>query len=535
MRAHELINYLDLFEIKMGSRSLARASNAIIGMEFEMIMPDILPEGNNTEAEMDLTEDEKTQSISNIIRFFTESEYNTGRALVRLETQLREQYDDWFASDSRDAWDDAKIDIINDYVKNQEFDNEEKRNEKIKELLSDDDELNNFRDKFIDEYTDNNYENSENDWLTQEGLYHMSDILSQYNITWPYWNYPEILNPDSESLAFDIIYERLRPFVKMPVVISSKQNYDTEYGITVDPSIDTSNYSNAFPLEIIGPKLSIDKMIDHFNRIKKFATAYNCKTNDTTGLHINVSIPGKTQNDLNFVKLALFMGDEWTLNAFDRLTSEHGKKYTASVMQKITDNLLLKNPDAALELLKKLDTGFNTLMAQTFTDQLYLPKKYVSANVRESNDLVVEFRSPGGDWLNDKKAALIISTVYRFAVALDAATNPEKFKSEYLKKLYALLRKAMPQNVDAIDLFIKYKNEPSVLKTQLKQLALSRKTSTQQAYEWEITVRGQPSLALNVVARSKEEAIEKFTEYYSEIDFKGKLSTITARPIAQAT
>jgi hypothetical protein len=50
----------------------------------------------------------------------------------------------------------------------------------------------------------------------------------------------------------------------------------------------------------------------------------------------------------------------------------------------------------------------------------------------------IEFRSPGGDWL-EHEPEVIENTVYRYVVALDAAMDPQKYRQDYLKKMYQLV------------------------------------------------------------------------------------------------
>jgi hypothetical protein len=63
-------------------------------------------------------------------------------------------------------------------------------------------------------------------------------------------------------------------------------------------------------------------------------------------------------------------------------------------------------------------------------------EKYVSINTKDNR---IEFRSPGGDWL-DTDINKLINTMLRFIVAMDIALDPEKEKKEYAKKFFDLLK-----------------------------------------------------------------------------------------------
>jgi hypothetical protein len=83
--------------------------------------------------------------------------------------------------------------------------------------------------------------------------------------------------------------------------------------------------------------------------------------------------------------------------------------------------------------------------------------KYTSLNLQNNR---VEFRSPGGDWLNEyrKDPGKLINTLLRFVVALDAAMDPTKYRQEYLKKLYKLLNPKGLQDEygEMVEQFAKY-------------------------------------------------------------------------------
>ena len=53
--------------------------------------------------------------------------------------------------------------------------------------------------------------------------------------------------------------------------------------------------------------------------------------------------------------------------------------------------------------------------------------KYTSINTKDG---YIEFRSPGGDWLN-QNFDKIENTLLRFTVALSAAMDPEAYRQEY--------------------------------------------------------------------------------------------------------
>jgi hypothetical protein len=98
-------------------------------------------------------------------------------------------------------------------------------------------------------------------------------------------------------------------------------------------------------------------------------------------------------------------------------------------------------------------------------------EKYTSINVKNG---YIEFRSPGGDWLNDNFAE-IDNTLRRFTVALSAAVDPAAYRQEYLKKLYKLLD--VSGEKDPLSYFAKYaagELPRAALKSFVRQAQLER-------------------------------------------------------------
>jgi hypothetical protein len=174
--------------------------------------------------------------------------------------------------------------------------------------------------------------------------------------------------------------------------------------------------------------MSVDEMFKDLQTVKKWAESHRALTNKSTGLHINVSIPDYSLEDLDFVKLAVLLGDQYVLDQFGRL----GNHYAKSALEIIQDRR--HNTDTVDKLLTQLKGNMGAIASKILhngdTD------KYTSINTKEK---YVEFRSAGGDWL-DKNFDKIENTTLRFIVALDAACDPEKYKKEYHKALYKTLK-----------------------------------------------------------------------------------------------
>ena len=238
------------------------------------------------------------------------------------------------------------------------------------------------------------------------------------------------------------------------------------YAVEPDSSLETNKKSHQ-GIEFISPPLPLSEILDDLKKVKNWADANKAYTNEKTGLHINVSVP--SQANLDYVKLALLLGDTYVLEQFGRL----GNKYTRSTLAMIRNRTSKSDgPEKVEKLLTKMKTQLDSLASKIiYTSN---DSKYVSINAREK---YIEFRSPGGDWLGEN-FNLIENTLLRFVVALDAACDPTKYRQEYLTKLYKLLQVKGAQ--DPIAYFALYSAgelSSAGLKEFIRNIQTSRETT----------------------------------------------------------
>jgi gamma-glutamylcyclotransferase (GGCT)/AIG2-like uncharacterized protein YtfP len=181
-------------------------------------------------------------------------------------------------------------------------------------------------------------------------------------------------------------------------------------------------------IEFISPPLPPAVAESVLKKVAGWGQSVGADTNSSTGLHMNVSVPGYSLDKLDYIKLALFYGDRHVLEMFDRLSNS----YCASAISKIT-----KRADAREDLVLKM---FDTMRGQlnSLASRIVFQgdvKKYTSINTKDNR---IEFRSPGGDWLNEDIGQLI-AVMHRGVWALDIAMDPNAHTQEYAKKLYKLL------------------------------------------------------------------------------------------------
>ena len=486
----------DLFEINMGSKNLrkeAAKTGALAGMEFEMIVPGTGGGDGDMEEDMDL--DESTRDIDNIVRFFDDGDYNSRNEISRLHDKLYDDFREWQFEKIGEGWYEEGRDFLRDYVvNNNEFDGGEAEATAREELEQDlfyrdlpeaerDQMVEKRTGEMLEEFVEEQwtgqdgriyeaareeYESdmesdwTESTWLNDNGLDQMSDVLREYTITWPYYTSPES-NVDINAVGDDFSDAIGRP-VNASDRYHGGRREAGRYVVEPDGSLDPDSDDDQ-GLEFVSPPLPIDEMLSDLNKVVAWAKQKGCYTNDSTGLHINISVPGFSQEKLDFVKLAVLLGDERVLENFGRA----GNTYAKSAMKIVKDNIR-SNPGPAAALLTKMKANMDSLATKAIHSGT--TAKYTSINTKDG---YVEFRSPGGDWL-DANFDLIEPTLLRFVVALDAAVDPEKYRQEYQKKLYKLLT-ADNKDDSTIRYFVDYvagKIPKAALRSFVKQAQLER-------------------------------------------------------------
>jgi len=173
--------------------------------------------------------------------------------------------------------------------------------------------------------------------------------------------------------------------------------------------------------EIVSPPLPVQQAMADLQKFYGMARELNLYTNGTTGLHINVSVPG----NLDILKLAVFLGDDYVLRAFGREESDYAQSVIQDLQRSADPETMLRQRRGRTEF----DLRALKRLAQ------YSTNSHVASI--SNNGKYISFRQVGGDYLNNSEA--VINVVGRFVRAMVIAANPQAYRAEYLKKLSALM------------------------------------------------------------------------------------------------
>lgn len=487
----ELVSQLNEYRSTPTSLKMmaSRIDGAQAGFEMEMYVVGVDEDDSNFEPNLD--EDELIYDIDGAESFFYDGDFNGRYDCQRLASSMRSDYQDWLLDKAREEWDSEidSEDVVRKYILDNHYsvddlreewaeandkdidnpDHQEEIDAGAKELLDAivedamDIDSDGYQDAAYDEWRDEWLEDAsdgyETDWLRSLGIRMYSDVPNEYDIQWPYHS------PRGGGAAhFDAVAEEVARVTGRKAISAPHGSYDIKpntYVVTEDASLTSPPDNDMAGVEIVSPPLPIIEALDDFKKIVEWAHNNGAQTDKTTGLHINVSVPGVNRDNLDYLKLALLIGDQYILEQFRRL----GNRMTRSAIAVINSRIVNQPADVEAVLLR-MKSGFDQLATKVIhsgnTD------KFTSINTKQG---YVEFRAPGGDWLETEVD--IETLLYRYIVALDAAMDPTKFRKEYLTKLYKLFRKSHDTN-DPLNLFVQYVSG-QITSVDLKQIVRARR------------------------------------------------------------
>ena len=490
------------------------------GFEAELIFRDARSDSNDDfEMEPDYDMDERCRSLDQVVDFFENDEYGYGlssRQADRLREGLDEQYYEWFDEQMHRAFSDEAEDLIKKIIEEDDWNWDDEVRKQLDMMELSDDEIEeairdgkkapvfnrsseqeqyaethpgyqryleareqaegllddlvqdslssqdkNY-DAALDDFRDGFYIDDDSSFFDDVGLRWMSDIASSYDLNWPYWTGSGGSGSrDPEEIA-DSLANVLGTRVKFSGswhsgATGAERDYRYWY-VEGDGSLKPDDSDDA-GLEVISPPLPLLEALEKLQELTDWAnsTEGNAYTNSSTGLHIGVSVPHKG-GDVDYVKLILFMGDEYVLKSFGREAST----YCKSAMSKFKENIRGGRADP-MGVIKYMQSGLLELAHKDIQKGVGTAK-FTSAHIQDG---YIEFRSPGGDWLAEESAdpEKLSSTMLRFARAMQIAADPSVERREYAKKLYKLVA---PEGDNQLALFAQY-NAGELDKEQLKK------------------------------------------------------------------
>lgn len=564
-------------EVKMSPAVFAKwaaspeAAGIRAGFEAEMIFRNT--QGNDAESdelEADYDADERARSIEDIIDFFSNDDWGyglSGRGARSLREELTNEFGEWRIEKISEQWDNDAEDQVREYMEMNVWQDDSEQEDRIIAKLEEkdvedidaviaagnskdkDSELyklyqqaydsarEEFEEEMDDAAGDNNnkyYQDAyeyyqemmmdgsdydESDWLDDIGYRYMSDVANDRSLDWPVM----MGRPSQGEREWSDIASELRLALSGSYEVRAGSGYhsvsrkENRWIVEPDGSLEPDD-GDDMGLEIISPPLPLNVALEELENVINWgngdADAY---TNESTGLHMGISLPFKG-GDVDYVKLVLFMGDQYVLEKFERT----GNTYCASALEKLKQTQQARKQGSripektldALELIKK-----NLIeLAQRYVQDGVGNSKYTSAHIKDG---YIEFRSPGGDYLamaNRNELDEIKNTMLRFAYSMYLAGRPDLEREEYAKKLYKLLS-ISAEGSDALKLFADYASGTITsddLKVQWAKQVLTKEVPDINLEKFEVFNTRTDQVIDVIKGDSYTDAFDKFREKYRE-------------------
>lgn len=281
------------------------------------------------------------------------------------------------------------------------------------------------------------------EFMKEHSITSYKEFARHYNLDWPYTRAAE------KHLEYSDIADSFTSG-RMEV---SKDYHGAErrpgvWYIEPDESIEApDDYGSA---EIISPKMSAPKALSQLPDFLTWCSRIGAEGHETSGFHINIGPPSQNTEDIDAVKLILFLGDNYVLSEFGRLLSKHGQTYAKSTINKMRELLTTDiekqkfDPQRVINSLKSFAVPAAAAMLSKFSK---MPGRKYSINIK---DEYVEFRAAGSDWMSKRQE--LMNTVNRCLYVMALAADPYAEQREYAIKLYKLLQSSMnPDQEEELD------------------------------------------------------------------------------------
>jgi hypothetical protein len=525
------------------------AQGIMAGFEAELVFTGQGGEGDYDEdPEPDYDADERCRSLDQVVEFFENDDYGYGlssREAGRLRERLDEQYYEWYDEEMRRQFEDEKEDLIRKVlVDDNDWDEDEEIQKQLALLDLSDNEINEIIkvgeaaprftkfsdqqayaeanplydqyltaqkgaedlldalvndevrtqganwDAALDDFRDNFYMDDDSGFFSDNGLRWMSDVANEYSLNWPVMTYTGRSSEggfdesNAERLADDLS-EKLGVKTKVSSGYHSAKRDNKTWIFEPDSSLDADDPDN-MPVEIVSPPMPLEECLRQMENFFTWAEENGAYANSSTGFHMGVSLPNRG-GDVDYVKLALFLGDEYVLKEFGRSSNT----YCAAAIKKIRDRIGSK-PDAVAGAMELMRGNLLELAQKTLEISNQGFGKYTSINPQGgvgSNDpsktrgaKYIEFRSAGGsNYFEDIDK--LKNTLMRYAQAMAIAGNPAAERKEYYKKLYKLIA---PSNGDAsLDLFSKFASG-AISSEELKKTWAEKQLGKEPKGDWKV-------------------------------------------------
>jgi hypothetical protein len=498
MRYKEFKILQQLDELRMNPTSFQKfinspdAQNIVAGFEAELCFI------NDNDESPDYSLDKEAYSIQTVTDFFSSNRANDWDIILKVSDKLSNEFSDWYDQKYQKVLDDweADADVLIELWLHNNNDIEDAEIYQLANMKMDPDtslmtaieqaaiNIIKSKDKLYDEIKEEwvhreiRWKLGQSEWIEQRPNNMMSEIQKEFNLAWPFTtrNRGGYDLAVSQRLADDL--ERTFGFIRN-IKVAERVEDDTVWKFVSDGSVHGDDQFDNI-VEIVSPPMPITDLLKFLPEFFKWVKKNGGYANSTAGFHMSVSIAGVDPGTIDFIKLALFLGDEYVLDQFQRA----GSGWCNSAVEALKEKIVNKNtsPDAKISTtIKAMQDGLISIATKTLLGNNKGFGKYISINPK---DKYIEFRSAGGEDY-DNNVPKLTNTLIRYAQAMYVASRPDLEQREYAKKLYKLISPAKQDPI--LELFSQYSTgqlSAEELKYKWSQLILSADEDSFPEHEW---------------------------------------------------
>lgn len=566
MRAKDFkVNHGILQEVNMRPVALEAAAEALpgamVGIEFEMYVPDVVdsPSDNNVQADNDWSNDPRIETLTQIFQFYAVDAVNSRSSVTHMVDEIRIEYREWLES----LWQKEGFSYLYEIYLQPEYDRfmasaERQINAEFHPLPGESPAERKQRyENEVQDTAQNEYAHYAQtvwaeartasssavkvDWLNthgyslsfylryKHGIIRMSNLLDEYAsyhaVEWPYKQEQSTATRTIDEIALQFMTDMGHSSVAYTNLTKSgyKKWVNDEWQdigsnkpsdcFTIEPDASLKKKQEATDggLEFVSPPLPLKDMYTTLTRVREWAIANKCYANRSVGLHVNVSLPGLNSIKTDYLKLVLLLGDEHVLRQFKRSASDIAadeKNYAVSGISRIVQSVK-NSPHIVPGMLDSMREKLSHLATKAIIGNV---DKYTSVHTKNE---YIEFRGPGGDWIN-ANYDLLLQTLHRFVVATAAAMDPDMYREDYLKKLYKLFQPYTAEETDITKAFVLFSAGEIDAESLKKRLLKNNQGKTAQnaiggRWWWKLTYR---SSSIELVASGEASAIEQAKQHW---------------------
>ena len=263
-----------------------------------------------------------------------------------------------------------------------------------------------------------------------ENIQAMSDLLNRYDLVWPH--YVEEGGGTSVDTWAQEISEITGKGTNVSAQYHGSDKEEGKYTLEPDSSLSVDDGPDA-GWELVSPVMPLDEALDQLEKLFNYIEEKDgdIYTNESTGLHMNISVP--QGNDIDYTKLVLFSGDKFILDKYNRISNN----YANSALGQLEARAAQLPPEKAAQAMQKMKDNLEDT-AEEYVRAGTGQAKYTSIHIKDG---YIEFRGPGGMYTN-KSFGENMDVMLRFARAMTIAADPQAYRQEYQKKLYKTLSKS---------------------------------------------------------------------------------------------